>query len=119
MVEELLLAAPKVAVLVTSPVALSLRGEQEYVVPPFEPPDPDRLPDLPTLRRVEAVQLFAERAREVDPGFKVIEDNDTLRTGTKEQVARLTEAFLKMKKFDLAELQRAYEGSDARGGGER
>ena len=27
-----------------------------------------------------------------------------------EQMARVTEAFLKMKKFDLAELQRAYEG---------
>jgi predicted 3-demethylubiquinone-9 3-methyltransferase (glyoxalase superfamily) len=34
-----------------------------------------------------------------------------LRDGTKEQTARVTEAFLKMKKFDLAELQRAYEGS--------
>jgi predicted 3-demethylubiquinone-9 3-methyltransferase (glyoxalase superfamily) len=26
-----------------------------------------------------------------------------------EQIARVTQAFLKMKKFDLAELQRAYE----------
>lgn len=34
-----------------------------------------------------------------------------LRDGTKEQIARVTEVFLKMKKFDLAELQRAYEGS--------
>lgn len=39
-------------------------------------------------------------------------------TGSEEQVARVTEAFLKMKKFDLAELRRAYEGSDARVGGE-
>jgi predicted 3-demethylubiquinone-9 3-methyltransferase (glyoxalase superfamily) len=37
--------------------------------------------------------------------------DEMLRTGTKEQIARVTEAFLKMKKFDLAELQRAYEGS--------
>lgn len=35
---------------------------------------------------------------------------DRLRTGSPEQVARLTEAFLKMKKFDLAELERAYSG---------
>ncbi|MGH2722799.1 MAG: VOC family protein [Actinomycetota bacterium] len=45
--------------------------------------------------------------------------DDMLRTGTKEQTARVTEAFLKMKKFDLAELRRAFEGSDAHMGGER
>jgi len=39
--------------------------------------------------------------------------DDMLRAGTEEQTARVTEAFLKMKKFDLAELQRAYEGSEA------
>jgi hypothetical protein len=33
-----------------------------------------------------------------------------MRSGTKEQMARVTEAFLKMKKFDLAALQRAYDG---------
>ena len=31
----------------------------------------------------------------------------------KEKVARVTQAFLKMKKFDLAELERAYEGVPA------
>jgi predicted 3-demethylubiquinone-9 3-methyltransferase (glyoxalase superfamily) len=41
-----------------------------------------------------------------------------LRTGTKEQVARVTEAFLKMKKFDVAELRRAYERAEGRVGGE-
>jgi predicted 3-demethylubiquinone-9 3-methyltransferase (glyoxalase superfamily) len=39
--------------------------------------------------------------------------DEMMRSGTKEQMARVTEAFLKMKKFDIAELQRAYEGSDA------
>ena len=34
-----------------------------------------------------------------------------LRSGTKEQVARVTEAFLKMKKFDIAELERAAAGA--------
>jgi predicted 3-demethylubiquinone-9 3-methyltransferase (glyoxalase superfamily) len=33
-----------------------------------------------------------------------------LETGSPEQVKRVTEAFLKMKKFDLAELRRAYNG---------
>ena len=36
--------------------------------------------------------------------------DDIMQSGTPEQVARVTEAFLKMKKFDLAELQRAYDG---------
>jgi predicted 3-demethylubiquinone-9 3-methyltransferase (glyoxalase superfamily) len=35
---------------------------------------------------------------------------ELLAGGTEEQTARVTEAFLRMKKFDLAELQRAYEG---------
>jgi len=43
--------------------------------------------------------------------------DEMLRGGTKEQMARVTEAFLKMKKFDLAELRRAYEGPEARAGG--
>ena len=30
--------------------------------------------------------------------------------GTPEQTARVTQAFLKMKKFDIAALQRAYDG---------
>lgn len=45
--------------------------------------------------------------------------DEMLRTGTKGQTARVTKAFLKMKKFDIAELQRAYEGSEARVRGQR
>lgn len=33
-----------------------------------------------------------------------------MRKGSAEQVARVTQAFLGMKKFDVAELQRAYDG---------
>jgi predicted 3-demethylubiquinone-9 3-methyltransferase (glyoxalase superfamily) len=33
-----------------------------------------------------------------------------MREGAPEQIARLTQAFLKMKRFDIAELRRAYEG---------
>jgi predicted 3-demethylubiquinone-9 3-methyltransferase (glyoxalase superfamily) len=36
--------------------------------------------------------------------------DEMMGVGTKEQIARVTEAFLKMKKFDIAELRRAYEG---------
>lgn len=74
-IEELLSAAPKLKVMVTSRIVLSLRGEQEYGVPPLEPPDPDRLPDLLTLGRYDAVRLFAERAMAVSPRFEVTEEN--------------------------------------------
>lgn len=33
-----------------------------------------------------------------------------LRTGSSEQIARVTETFLNMKKFNLAKVQAAYEG---------
>ncbi len=36
--------------------------------------------------------------------------DEMMAKGTKEQIDRVTQAFLKMKKFDLAELQKAYEG---------
>jgi hypothetical protein len=32
-----------------------------------------------------------------------------MRQGSPEQIARVTQAFLKMKKFDLAELRKAYQ----------
>ena len=37
--------------------------------------------------------------------------DDMVEKGTPEQLKRVTEAFLKMKKFDVAELEAAYEGS--------
>jgi predicted 3-demethylubiquinone-9 3-methyltransferase (glyoxalase superfamily) len=36
--------------------------------------------------------------------------DEMMRSGSKEQMARVTQAFLKMKKFDLAALERAYRG---------
>lgn len=42
---------------------------------------------------------------------------ELLTGGTEEQAARVTEAFLQMKKFDIAELKGAYEEAEARVGG--
>jgi predicted ATPase/class 3 adenylate cyclase len=75
-IEELLVAAPKLRTLVTSRIVLSLRGEQEYAVPPLHVPDPERLPqDLSALTAVEAVRLFTERARTVRPAFQLTDEN--------------------------------------------
>jgi len=38
------------------------------------------------------------------------EMDEMMRDGTREQISRVTQAFLKMKKFNLAELRKAYEG---------
>ena len=37
--------------------------------------------------------------------------DEMMRNGSKEQIERVTAAFLKMKRFDIAELNKAYEGS--------
>ena len=38
--------------------------------------------------------------------------NEMMSSGDKEAIARVTQAFLKMKKFDIATLKRAFEGED-------
>ena len=37
--------------------------------------------------------------------------NEMLKTGSPEQIARVTQAFMKMKKFDIAALQEAFDGA--------
>lgn len=74
-VEDLLAAAPQTKVIVTSRVVLSIRGEQEFEVPPLVPPDPASLPDLATLRDIDAMRLFADRARAIVPDFQVDQRN--------------------------------------------
>jgi predicted ATPase/class 3 adenylate cyclase len=74
-VEDLLTAAPGLTVVVTSRVILEVRGEQEYSVPPLDPPDTEDMPALGALRSVEAVRLFTERALAADPGFRLTDQN--------------------------------------------
>jgi predicted ATPase/class 3 adenylate cyclase len=77
--EELLGAAPRLRTMVTSRVALSLRGEQEYAVPPLAVPDPERLAaDRSALGAVAAVRLFCERATAADPRFALTDENATV-----------------------------------------
>ncbi|HYN69478.1 MAG TPA: adenylate/guanylate cyclase domain-containing protein [Candidatus Eisenbacteria bacterium] len=71
-VEELLSAAPRVRVLVTSRMPLAIYGEQEYEVPPFEIPAARPAGELSGFG---AVDLFVERARAVKPAFELSDDN--------------------------------------------
>jgi predicted ATPase/class 3 adenylate cyclase len=75
MVGDLLAAAPRLKILVTTRAALRLRGEQEYAVPPLPVPQKAATPDLPALLGFAAVRLFVERARDVRPGFEVNDEN--------------------------------------------
>jgi predicted ATPase len=72
---ELLSAAPQVTVLATSRAPLHLHGEQEVPVPPLEVPDPRRLPPLELLSQFAAVELFRQRARDVQPDFALSGEN--------------------------------------------
>jgi predicted ATPase/class 3 adenylate cyclase len=72
---ELLSAARKVKLLVTSRFALRVSAEHEYPVPPLSLPNPRRLPDLGTLSQYESVRLFVARAQAVKPDFEVTNAN--------------------------------------------
>jgi predicted ATPase/class 3 adenylate cyclase len=68
-IAELLRAAPRIRALVTSRATLGISGEQVFLVPPLGLPGPDD--DVAVLRNTEAVSLFAERAKAVDPLFSL------------------------------------------------
>ena len=74
-VEQLLRAAPRLRVLVTSRAVLHRYGEQEFPVPPLDHPDPAHLPDIQSLAGYEAIGLFVERAAAVRPDFTLTMDN--------------------------------------------
>ena len=79
LVGELLEACSSLKVLITSRVAVRLRGEHEFPVPPLALPrrteDAGHLLDVETLGSFSAVALFVERARAVRPGFTLTDDN--------------------------------------------
>jgi predicted ATPase len=54
---------------------LHVYGEQEYPVPPLGLPDSVHTEDLLTLSQFEAVDLFCQRARAVQPDFSLTEEN--------------------------------------------
>jgi predicted ATPase len=75
LVAELLAAAARLTVLVTSRVVLHLSGEHEYVVPPLALPDMTQLPPLERLTQYAAVALFIARARAAKADFAVTNAN--------------------------------------------
>ena len=74
-VADLLAACPNLKVMVTSRMTLHVQGEQEFPVPPLAVPDPQHLPDLPTLSQYEAVALFNQRSQAIKPEFHITKAN--------------------------------------------
>jgi predicted ATPase/class 3 adenylate cyclase len=73
LVDLLMDASPRLQVLATSREPLHLAGEQELPVPPLQVPDA-AAPPAP-LRDDDAVRLFVDRARGVDPTFTLTDAN--------------------------------------------
>ncbi len=77
-VAELLLACPKLKVMVASRSPLQLYGEHDFQVPPLPVPETEHLPDVARLMEAPeyaAVQLFVDRAQAVQADFTLTEAN--------------------------------------------
>jgi predicted ATPase/Tfp pilus assembly protein PilF len=72
---DLLAAAPKIKLLISSRIVLRMRGEHEFPVLPFEVPNSSNLPALEQLQKNESIQLFIQRAQAVNPNFALTEEN--------------------------------------------
>ena len=75
LVETLLRAAPRLHVLVTSREALGVDGEAVLRVPSLALPDSAQPLAADAVSQHEAVRLFVDRARLVQPGFALNESN--------------------------------------------
>ncbi|MGD9561821.1 MAG: protein kinase [Pyrinomonadaceae bacterium] len=73
-IAELLNAAGKLKLLVTSRELLRLTAEIEYQVPPLDLPEVEGR-TFEELRENEAIMLFAERARSARQGFTLTQEN--------------------------------------------
>jgi predicted ATPase/class 3 adenylate cyclase len=72
-VESLELECPGVVILATSREGLAIEGERVLPVPSLQAPAPDASPDA--AGESDAVRLFVERARSVDPDFSLTLEN--------------------------------------------
>lgn len=70
-VGELLDAAPRLTVVVTSRAPLGISGEQEFPVPPLSLPPATPFTSVDAMEDSDAVALFVARSQATDPGFEL------------------------------------------------
>jgi predicted ATPase len=75
LIETLLHTCSTLRILTTSREALTITGETVWLVPSLCVPDTYHLPPIEGLLTYEAVQLFIERARSVQPSFTLTQEN--------------------------------------------
>jgi len=75
LVSDLVAHCPRLKVLVTSRVALRLRGEHEFPVPALPPPEVAPRVSVHALAANPAVDLFLRRAQAVKPDFALTQAN--------------------------------------------
>ena len=75
MVAELLAASPRLRIVVTSRAPLHVMGEQEWPVPALGLPEHERSFTANEVAGYEAIQLFIQRARSVQPSFAMTDSN--------------------------------------------
>ncbi|MET0134598.1 MAG: AAA family ATPase [Kibdelosporangium sp.] len=71
LVDSLLTRCPRMRVLATSREPLRVTGEVGVRIDGLGVPDPKQEPSPSTLRRFDSVRLFAERAKEMQPDFRL------------------------------------------------
>ena len=73
--EMLLSSAPELRILATSREPLGISGETVWRIPPLSTPRPSEPMNLEKLKRYEAVNLFVDRAKSVQPSFAISDQN--------------------------------------------
>lgn len=74
-VARLLTAAPRLKILATSRIPLSIRGEREYPVATLPLPPNDPSLEVEELLNYESVRLFVQQAQAARPSFELADDN--------------------------------------------
>jgi predicted ATPase/class 3 adenylate cyclase len=75
LVTQLLRSGPHLRILASSRQPLQVAGETTYHVPSLSVPEPQGTVTIQVLAQYEAVRLFVDRARAVQPSFQITDTN--------------------------------------------
>jgi predicted ATPase/DNA-binding XRE family transcriptional regulator len=74
-IAQVLAACPRLKILATSRIALRVRAERQFPVPPLGLPNLSRGLDVTEFARYPALELFCDRAQAVNPDFAITPEN--------------------------------------------